>query len=302
MPIMVNDAGGLLGGYTPPDSTTKQTTSTSQTSDTNTDGGGPPTKRVDTHPVQPTPTHTPPAQVARTYRPAAYPASERAHPTAALTHVMHQGGGITVPVIGPSASPRLKTQAHPTAELTRHIRSNGKAAQPTGRANPSGRHPGATRSSGGRSDGDTRRLESAKQSGKRSDAPPEPGGWDFWQTMRDVLEGTAPDPYGKWEETFIRKHWSGPTFSKPQLKLAESLITAHEVGGNPNLVDLGFSARRLMEHVWALEGEMITASPSRRRELTGELSATGFVLYAIGAGGYVPRLGDSWGPDPSRHP
>src|SRR5581483_4499920 len=60
-------------------------------------GGGapPPTgKPGEKHPVQPKPTHAPPLNIPGSYHPGRVSPALRAHPTAALDHVMHQGGGI----------------------------------------------------------------------------------------------------------------------------------------------------------------------------------------------------------------
>jgi|SRR5581483_5615851 len=102
-------------------------------------GGGdapPPTgKPGEKHPVQPKPTQTPPLNIPGSYHPGRVSPAIRAHPTAALDHVMHQGGGITMPAAGASTTPRPKVQAHPTHAL---VEALGRVHASTRRASPSG--------------------------------------------------------------------------------------------------------------------------------------------------------------------
>lgn len=131
---------------------------------------------------------------------------------------------------------------------------------------------------------------------------------DSWDAIRNVLQGIAghtSDPKAPadalFAERFIKQHWSGPSFTNADVRDAAKLVTYHQVyRGAPALVELGANvAKDLLEHGFAIEGELINAIGRRRENLTRALSATAFVLYVVtngSAGGYLPSRGAAWGP------
>lgn len=99
------------------------------------DGGGgsrPPSasKSAQKHPIQPKPTQAAPLNIPGSYRPRHVAPLRRADPTAALGHVVHHGGGITLAATGASMTPKLKTYASPNQALTAQASEGRRPTKP----------------------------------------------------------------------------------------------------------------------------------------------------------------------------